>query len=380
MPQTRLDRTADEGSAYRHKMGNVTTGWPSALVRWIPGGMVASGVVFDLVTPAPYTGDPLLAGGCVLAGATQSARATMVTFGVALLAMLALTMEDHRLDEHRGIADLGSVALAGVIALVVNQVLRRHGQRLETVRGVSEAAQRALLPDPPQRIGPLGIAARYSAAASEARIGGDIYAAQATPYGIRLLIGDVRGKGLGAVGAVAVLLGAFREAADAEPDLPRLGGRLDRALDRYKAGGGGEAQLEGFTTGLLAEFSPDGGTLRLVNRGHPPPYLLAADGTVTALEPSAPDLPFGMHGLGGVRAVPDEVAVPHGATLLLVTDGVTEARDPAGAFYDPQVRLPALGPQATAQQAVETLLRDLDAWAAGRPGNDDRAVLAVRRD
>nr|WSX78884.1 serine/threonine-protein phosphatase [Streptomyces sp. NBC_00899] len=362
-------------------MDIVTTGWPTALVRWIPGGMVAAGVVFDLATPAPYTGDPLLAGGCVLAGATQQTRATMITFGAALLAMVALTMEDNRLDEHSGIADVGSIVLAGGIALIVNRVLRRHGRQLATVRGVAEAAQRALLPDPPQRIGPLGIAARYDAAASEARIGGDVYAAQATPYGIRLLIGDVRGKGLGAVGAVAVLLGAFREAADAEPDLPRLADRLDRALDRHKTGGGDEAALEGFTTGVLAEFSADGDTLRLVNRGHPPPYLLTADGAVHTLEPSAPDLPFGMHGLGGLRSVPDEVAVPHGATLLLVTDGVTETRDPAGEFYDPQARLPALGPQDTPQQAVESLLRDLDAWTESRvPGNDDRAVLAVRRD
>ncbi|MBM9439958.1 PP2C family protein-serine/threonine phosphatase [Actinacidiphila bryophytorum] len=361
-------------------MDNVTLGWPTALVRWIPGGMVAGGVVFDLATPEPYTGDPLFAGGCVLAGATQATRATMITFGAALLAMLALTMEDNRLYDHRGIADLSSVVLAGVIAVAVNRILRRHGRRLATVRGVAEAAQRALLPDPPQRLGPLGIAARYEAAASEARIGGDVYAAQATPYGIRLLIGDVRGKGLGAVGAVGVLLGAFREAADAEPDLPRLADRLDRALDRHQSGSGGETQLEGFTTGLLAEFSADGGTLHLVNRGHPPPYLLTADGSVRTLEPSAPDLPFGMHGLGGVRSVPDTVDVPHGATLLLVTDGVTETRDAAGDFYEPQARLPALGPQAGPQQAVEALLRDLDTWTGGRPGNDDRAVLAVRRD
>ncbi|MFG1809995.1 PP2C family protein-serine/threonine phosphatase [Streptomyces sp. NPDC049040] len=362
-------------------MVTVTSGWPTALVGWIPGGMIAGAVAFDLATPAPYSGDPLLAGACVLSGATQTARATVITIVAALLAMFALSMEDDQVIQARGLADLGSVALAGVIALAVNRVRQRHGQRLATVQGVAEAAQRALLPDPPSRIGPLGIAARYDAAASEANIGGDIYAAQATPYGIRLVIGDVRGKGLGAIGAVGVLLGAFREAADAEPDLPRLAERLDRALERHAGEREEEVGLEGFTTGLLAEFSPDGGTLRLVNRGHPPPYLLTADGSVRPLEPSAPDLPFGMHGLGGVRAAPDELAVPHGATLLLVTDGVTESRDVAGDFYDPQERLPALCPQADPQRLVDALRRDLDDWTAGRaPGIDDRAVLAVRRD
>ncbi|WP_333771249.1 PP2C family protein-serine/threonine phosphatase [Streptomyces sp. IBSBF 2435] len=362
-------------------MDTVTSGWPTALVRWIPGGMVVAAVVFDLLTPAPYTGDPLLAAGCVLAGATQGVRATVATCAGALLAMFTLILEDDRFVDHHGLSDIGSVLLAAVIALFVNRTFSRYGRRLATVRGVSEAAQRALLPDPPQRIGPLGIAARYDAAASEARIGGDIYAAQATPYGIRLMIGDVRGKGLGAVGAVGVLLGAFREAADSEPDLPRLAHRLDRALERYKAEREDENRLEGFTTGVLAEFCPDSGTLRLVNRGHPSPYLLTADGDVRALEPTVPDLPFGMHGLGGVRSAPDVLALPHGATLLLITDGVTESRNLAGDFYDPQLRLPGLCPQPGPQQTVDALRGDLDAWTKGcPPGNDDRAVLAVRRD
>jgi serine phosphatase RsbU (regulator of sigma subunit) len=361
-------------------MDIVTSSWPAPAVRWIPGVLLASGVVFDLSTPAEYTGDPLFAAACVLAGATQSVRATVITCLAAVVATAALSAGQDEIVHHRGIADVSSVVVASLLAIGVNRVLGRHGRRLETVRGVSEAAQRALLPDPPKRIGPLSIAARYDAAASEARIGGDIYAAQASPYGIRLLIGDVRGKGMGAVGAVAVLLGAFREAADAEPDLPRLADRLDRALDRHRAQAGDDA-LEGFTTGLLAEFSPDGGIVRLVNRGHPPPYLLGPDGTVRALEPAAPDLPFGMHGLGGVRSAPDVVPVLHGATLLLVTDGVTESRDRAGDFYDPQARLSELGPLTSPQQVVEALRRDLDAWTRGRPpGNDDRAVLAVRRD
>jgi serine phosphatase RsbU (regulator of sigma subunit) len=351
------------------------------MLRWFPVALLAAGIGFDLATPSQYTGDPLFAAACVLVGATQGLRATLVTCGIAVVGMAALSAGEGEINDHRGIADITSVAFASLIAIGVNRVLHRYGKRLATVRGVAEAAQRALLPDPPRRIGPLSIAARYDAASSEARIGGDIYAAQATPYGIRLFIGDVRGKGIGAIGAVAVLLGAFREAADAEPDLPRLADRLDHALERYKALGGAEAQLESFTTGLLVEYADGDGTLRLVNRGHPPAYLLAPDGGVRALEPSAPDLPLGLRGLGGVRHRPDEVAMPHGATLLLVTDGVTESRNRAGDFYDPQVRLPLLGPQRTAWQVVEVLRRDLDAWTARSASSvDDRAVLAVRRD
>jgi serine phosphatase RsbU (regulator of sigma subunit) len=351
------------------------------MLRWFPAVLIAAGVAFDLATPSQYTGDPLFAAACVLVGATQGWRATVLTALVSIVAMAALSAGEGEVTHHRGIADVSSVAFAGLIALGVNRALSVYGRRLATVRSVAEAAQRALLPDPPHRLGPLSIAARYDAASSEARIGGDIYAAQATPYGIRLLIGDVRGKGTGAIGAVAVLLGAFREAADDEPDLPRLARRLDRALERHKGQAGEEAQLEGFTTGLLVEYADDGGTLRMVNRGHPPPYLIAPDGAVRALEPATPALPFGLDGLGGVDGEPDAVEIPHGATLLLVTDGVTESRNQAGDFYDPQVRLPPLGPQRTARQVVEALRRDLDVWTAhSRSSKDDRAVLAVRRD
>jgi serine phosphatase RsbU (regulator of sigma subunit) len=343
--------------------------------------LLAGGVVFDLVTPAPYTGDPLFAAACVLAGATQGVRATAVTCLVAVVAIALLSAGEDEIIHHRGIADVSSVAFAALLAIGINRVLQRYGRRLETVRSVSEAAQRALLPAPPGRIGPLSIAARYDAAASEARIGGDIYAAQETPYGIRLLIGDVRGKGMGAVGAVAVLLGAFREAADDEPDLTHLADRLDRALDRHKAQAADEARLEGFTTGLLAEYTPDCATLRLVNRGHPPPYLITAEGDVRTLAPSAPDLPFGMHALSGVRSAPDQLAVPSGATLLLITDGVTESRNHDGTFYDPQTRLPALLPLPTPHAIVDALRSDLAAWTARTPDTvDDRAMLAVRRD
>ncbi|MFI0895735.1 PP2C family protein-serine/threonine phosphatase [Streptomyces sp. NPDC020983] len=362
-------------------MDIVTPSFSGPALRWMPSALLVGGVVFDLVTPAPYTGDPIFAAACVLAGATQGVRATVLTCLFAVVAIVLLSAGEDEIIHHRGIADISSVAVAALLAIGINRVLRRYGRRLETVRSISEAAQRALMPVPPDRIGPLGIAARYDAAASEARIGGDIYAAQETPYGIRLLIGDVRGKGMGAVGAVAVMLGAFREAADDEPDLLRLADRLDRALDRHKEQSAGEARLEGFTTGLIAEYGPGCGTLRLVNRGHPPPYLIAADGTVRTLAPSSPDLPFGMHGLGGVRSAPDEVAVPHGSTLLLVTDGVTESRDRHGTFYDPQSRLPALGPLPTPHAVVDALREDLGTWTAHTVNaTDDRAMLAVRRD
>lgn len=63
-------------------------------------------------------------------------------------------------------------------------------------------------------------------------IGGDLYVVQDTPHGVRVMVGDVRGKGLGAVSAVCADLGAFRYAADEAEDLPGLVTALERALLR----------------------------------------------------------------------------------------------------------------------------------------------------
>ncbi|MCM2420069.1 PP2C family protein-serine/threonine phosphatase [Streptomyces sp. RKAG293] len=355
-------------------MDRLSGRWPVP-VRFVPLAVVLIGICFDLLTPVDYHGGPLLAVACVAAGATLSFRSTLLLSAAALAAMIGLTVRHGSFGHVLGAAEIANVFLAGLIGLGVNRLIARYGRSLATVRTVAEAAQRAILPTPPERMGPLDIAVTYRAAQSEARIGGDVYAVEDTPFGTRLLIGDVRGKGLGAVGAVSVLLGAFREAAEWAADLPELAGRLEHSLIREGIRRSGEDQTEGFTTALLAEFSADCRTLRLLNRGHPAPYLLVG-GTVLALDAAEPDLPLGMGALNGSRSAPDTHRLPPGGTLLLVTDGVTEARDKAGAFYDPVVRLAGCGPFEGPRAVIDALVCDVEAWSGGR-GTDDMAVLAV---
>src|ERR1700728_834489 len=85
---------------------------------------------------------------------------------------------------------------------------------MANMTSVAEAAQRALLTPLPEQLGPLKLGVVYLAAAAEARVGGDLYEVTATEdNGIRLIIGDVRGKGLGAVEVAADIIGRFREVA-----------------------------------------------------------------------------------------------------------------------------------------------------------------------
>ena len=105
----------------------------------------------------------------------------------------------------------------------------------------------------------MSFATRYLSAAEEALIGGDFYDAAFTPRGLRLIVGDVRGKGLAAVQLASVILGCFREAAFAEADLQGLVAALDRRV-------AGELGEEDFVTVVVVEFGPQG-WLRLVNCG-----------------------------------------------------------------------------------------------------------------
>ncbi|GLW15260.1 membrane protein [Streptomyces sp. NBRC 13847] len=350
--------------------------WPR-YVEFAPTVLVAAGLLWDLFSPADYWGDPMLIAASVTAGALLSLRHTVTIGAVIIVGVFVLTVKDGTAGDTVGYVELINTVFAALMGIGVNRVVARYGRRLDVVRTVAEAAQRAVLPAPPKRIGPLTIAARYRAAQGEARIGGDAYAVQRTPFGVRLLIADVRGKGLGAVSAVSVLLGAFREAAEQEADLTAVADRMERALLRESEQTSEEDHLEGFITALICEVLPGGSGLRLLDCGHPAPYL-CQDGKVRPLEARDPGLPLGIGTLGAPRTAPADWPFPAGSTLLLVTDGVTEARDRAGTFYDPAEQLSGRGPFRGPQDLIDVLVRDVERWTGG-PRDDDMAVLAIGR-
>ncbi|MBV6699821.1 PP2C family protein-serine/threonine phosphatase [Kitasatospora aureofaciens] len=351
--------------------------WPRYL-RVAPWLLVAGGMLWNGLEAADYWGDPMVAAAAVLAGALLPLRDTLAVGTANVTGILALSVYDGTAGTKGGYLELVNTVFAALLGVWVNRVVARHSRRLATMRSVAEAAQRAVLPAPPPRAGELSVAACYRAAQTEALIGGDAYAVQETPYGVRVLMADVRGKGLPAVETVSVLLGAFRENASRTADLVALADTLEQALARESAHREEEVRTEGFSTALLVEFTPGRDALRALSCGHPGPYLLDGAGGVRRLDAADPGLPLGMGALGPARRAPDAWPFPAGHTLLLVTDGVTEARDAAGRFYDPVAGLAPLGPFAGPQEALDALVRDVERWT-GAPRDDDMAVLAVTR-
>ncbi|MFE4085272.1 MULTISPECIES: PP2C family protein-serine/threonine phosphatase [Streptomyces] len=189
-----------------------------------------------------------------------------------------------------------------------------------------------------------------------------------------MVIGDVRGKGMQAVTMVNTLLGTFHAAALQLPDLPSIVRGVEVQLQDVKSHRD-DAPDEGFVTAVVVESSPDQSVLLMANRGHPAP-LLVHEGKVTLLEPREPSLPLGLGDLAGPEVPVDRFEWPPGATLVMFTDGIVEARDRDGVFFDP---VPALSgplpqdPGAVLDTMLAALFRHTDEL------EDDAAALAVTR-
>ncbi|MFK0293609.1 PP2C family protein-serine/threonine phosphatase [Streptomyces sp. NPDC090442] len=366
------------GGGERRARGDQMSPLGRRLARWLPTALIVIGVLFDLVTPPQYTAAPFLAAAPLVAAPLFSLRATGVTALAAIVSELLVATYHGVEDYYESVTEAITVVVVALLALGINRVVRISDARLASVRDVSEAAQRAVLPAPPDRLAGLAVSARYVGARAGARIGGDLHAIQDTPHGVRMIVGDVRGKGLEAVEAAVVVVGAFREAADQESTLEAVAHRLERALKREGGRRAGLDEYEGFTTAVLAEVpAGDQSVLRVLNRGHPSPLLLTPDGGLRELPPAAAALPLGLTDVAGFPDRSDVVFFPAGGMLLLFTDGVTEARNRAGAFYDPCARLRGShfeGPD----DLLDVVIEDVARYTGEAPA-DDMALLAVQR-
>ncbi|MGP3685551.1 PP2C family protein-serine/threonine phosphatase [Streptomyces sp. IBSNAI002] len=357
------------------RRGDEEPGWlrgepPPRWARLAPAVALVVLVLAQMLTP----GDVEL--GFFLAGLPPVAAFAYGAAGTAFFAALVLVLLGvHSLNvAHAGGSDLFTVAAIGLLSVVIAWVRRRRDAQLVSVRTVAEAAQLAVLPPVPERVGPVRCSGLYRAAQRGTLVGGDLYDVRAGPYGVRALVADVQGHGLAAVGTVTALLGAFREAVLDDAELVAVAARLDRRL-ACDAAAAPDGHPELFATALLLEFPPGLDLVRIVSCGHPPALRLR--GPVVEEVTVEPGPPLG---LGLARPDPPpltELAVRAGDRFLLHTDGVTEARDASGHFYPLATRLTVVTRDPAG--LVRAVWRDLVAFTDGGP-RDDVALLLLSPD
>lgn len=332
--------------------------------------LVMAGVTFvDLVAGPEYGFLPLLSLAPAFASLVGPVRRTALVGVASLVLSLVLAVYDDLIGTRQNtltLATLIGVLGAGVLASAFRQ---RRERELANAWRIAEVAQRVLLRPVPRTAGHVRVAVSYTSAVAEARIGGDLYEVTSGPAGVRAIVGDVQGKGLAAVETAAVVVGAFREAGPDEPGLETVGLRLERALER-------DLSSEQFVTAILAEIGDDG-TITLLNYGHPPPMIVRADGETLFVESNDPVPPLGI-GLGEPASpIPEKIPFGSGDQILLYTDGVIEARDPAGSFYPLRERASILL-EHDPESALDNLRQDILDHVS-RPLQDDTAMLLLRR-
>ncbi|MEV0599421.1 PP2C family protein-serine/threonine phosphatase [Streptomyces sp. NPDC050315] len=209
-------------------------------------------------------------------------------------------------------------------------------------------------------LGGVSLAGRYRPAVESAVTGGDLLTAVDSPYGPRVLIGDVRGHDVEAARLSTLATDCFRKHVRTMPDLVRLTTTLDARLTP-------ELDDEGFVTAVLAEFAP--GEVRLVNCGHPAPLRISR--RMEALTPAEPGLPLGLQPDPRVQ----RARLADHERLLLYTDGLIEALDADGTAFPLDERVRAALTRPTLDDALEALHALLMAHTSAAPLRDDLALL-----
>ena len=203
-------------------------------------------------------------------------------------------------------------------------------------------------------------------------VGGDLYDVRQFPDGrIFFVVADVSGKGLGAALLMSNMLACFRVMyGEADFQLAQAVERISSQMYTYSASG----QFATLFCGLLR---PATGSFRYVNAGHNPPLVVRAGGQVERLESTG--LMVGAFDFAAWQERDCELAP--GDALVVYSDGVTEAQNPAlDEFGEDRLRQALEGSrQEPAGEMIARLRNDLSAFVAGAPASDDVTVLVLQR-
>ncbi|RVU35977.1 CHASE2 domain-containing protein [Hwanghaeella grinnelliae] len=282
---------------------------------------------------------------------------------------------------------LSTVILLSMLGVMIAEIDRRRRtlratlqtERIGAARiaGELQAArdiQMGILPDVSALPGvPAGIdIAAFLESAKE--VGGDLYDAfMVDEKRLFFLVGDVTGKGVPASLFMALSKAMSKSAALRGPGVA-MNAIIEMANDEISR----ENPADLFVTMFAGVIDGETGHVEFCNAGHEDPHIVSADGTVRVLEcDGGPPLCV----FEGFPYPKETLTLAPGETLVITTDGVTEARNTTGGFYGHdrlEVGLGRMVGEADLNAGLGTLVRDVRTFEDGADPTDDLTLMAIR--
>ncbi len=259
-------------------------------------------------------------------------------------------------------------------------------ETLERERNIARTLQRPLTLTPePDAFPGLTLATRYEPASVEADAGGDFFDAFELPRGrVGLVVADASGKGLQAAARAIQVKEVLRAFTREYPHSPaHIASRINDYLYESQRLDIDREMGTLFVTLVLAVLDPLTGEAAVVSAAAEPPLLLRSSGAIESVEPpmGLAGMPIGVQGGEMYHAVP--LRLGHGDTLLLTTDGITEARRDRGNLLGieglSELARAAISPAPPdLQKAADSIVEGAREFARGR-FRDDVCLLLARR-
>lgn len=382
-PDPAHKQTLQELHVERHAP-RAASGRPTRVGEWL---VVAredgSGLTFGIARPM---GESLRE---IRRASVRTLSLGLLVIGVALVGIVPIS---HRMTRHLTSLSAGVRQLAGgnfrtrvpvrtrdefgALAAAFNQMaedLERHQmlvveqERLRRELELSRQIQTEMLPRTGLRLGPAEIKG-ISVPARE--VGGDFFNYFVLPdERLALLVGDVSGKGVSAALLMANVQATLRARLPLENDLAALAAGLDHEFDKT-------TPRAVYVTLFIGILEPDGRTLRYVNAGHNPQFVLRRDGGIVPM--SSTGLPIALFPDHGYRQATIDVAP--GDLLFFYTDGLVETENEAGEMFGAE-RLQAIltrEQDAGVDRVLERVEETVRAFRGRAEPFDDATMMALR--
>jgi serine phosphatase RsbU (regulator of sigma subunit) len=315
--------------------------------------------------------DERLAGSeSIIVSGVRSVVAAPLIDGDGVLGLIVLSSRagvrkftEHDLDLLVSLASAAALRVRNV-ALAEEAAERRV---LERELAIAHDMQMSMLPKPMPDRPEVSVAAALKPARS---VGGDLYDYWVSDDRLWFIVADVAGKGVGAALYMAVVKALFRACAHGEVPVTEVAARINREIARDN-----DSML--FVTAMCGTLILATGEVTMVDAGHNPAVLLRPGTGV-----SHPQIPKSV-ALGVVEDFEFSEArfqLPPGTTLVLYTDGATDARSRADQIFGADRLMAAIRTADPAPAAlVASVTAAIDTFASGAPQEDDITLLAIRR-